>query len=113
MGQDIKIKLKAKFVKLVHLCLEAFRSSLIFRAVEHSRSLLLLTSEVSMRDGGHSKEVVYPGNLSPEHLWRFFSAGFHSFPLTCPVVTVFLFASQCQARSLAQSVNYIVTEDCN
>lgn len=67
-----------------------------------------------MRDGGRSKEVVYGGNLSPEHLWRFFfSAGFHSFALTCPVITVFLFASQCQARSLSQSVNHIVTEDGN
>lgn len=74
----------------MHLCLEAFRSGLIFRAAEHSCSVFLLTAEISMRDGGCLKEVVYS---SPDHLWRFFTAGLHSFPLMRPVVTVFPFVS--------------------
>lgn len=53
-------------------CLEAFRAGLIFRAAEHPRAPFLLTSEISRRDGGCSKEVVFGGNSSPDHLWVFF-----------------------------------------
>lgn len=109
----MKIKLKARIIKLVLLCLEAFGSGLIFRAAEHSCSLFLLTSEVSMRDGGCLKEVVHGGNSNPEYLWRFFAAALHSFPLSCPVVTVFPFVCRCRAGSLARSVNCIVTGDGN
>lgn len=56
--------------------------------LERSYSLFLLTSEISMRDGGCLKEVVYGGNSSPEHLWRSFATGLHSFPLRHLVVTV-------------------------
>lgn len=69
MGWDIKVNLKARIVRLVLRCLEAFRTGLIFRAAEHPRAPFLLTAEISMRHGGCLKEAVCGGNSGSEYLW--------------------------------------------
>lgn len=78
------MKLKARIVKRVHLRLKAFRSGLIFRAAEHLSSLFLLTSEISMRDGGCWKKIGYGENRVQNIFGFVFASGLHS--LTCPVV---------------------------